>query len=141
MVLMIPNGPLNIAAELDARFPTGRWKGWWRQDLQRAQMELDLTFARGRIHGDGRDCVGDFVLSGHYCPAAASCSLLKSYLGQHDVDYDGIVMPNGIRGTWIVRDRETKLPVDTGSFHIWPARDGIELWRQLLAEVPLTALP
>ena len=134
---MTPNSPFNVNTELDSRFPSGRWHGWWRQDLQRGKMELDLTFARGRIFGDGRDSVGDFVFSGSYCALAGTCALLKSYLGQHDVDYDGIAAADGIRGTWSLRDRETKKVVDTGSFHIWPVQHGAMTIQHLIEELPL----
>jgi hypothetical protein len=134
---MSPSGPHPDNAELDGRFPSGRWHGWWQQLSTRGRMELDLSFARGRIFGDGRDWVGDFVLSGSYNPEFGGCSLLKTYLGQHDVDYDGVAAANGIRGTWRLIDRETRRVVDCGPFHIWPVSHGAGELHVLLAAVPV----
>jgi hypothetical protein len=127
----------DLCTELDGRFPSGRWHGWWQQLSARGKMELDLSFARGRICGDGRDWVGDFVLSGNYNPAVGSCALLKSYLGQHDVDYDGVASETGIRGTWRLIDRESRQTVDCGPFHIWPVSRGVGELHTLLAAVPI----
>lgn len=126
-----------LATELDGRFPSGRWAGWWQQLSTRGRMELDLSFARGRICGDGRDWVGAFVLSGSYDPAIGACTLLKSYLGQHDVDYDGVASTNGIRGTWRLIDRQTRKFVDFGPFHIWPVSRNVGELHVLLAAVPV----
>lgn len=109
------------AREADARFPSGRWKGFWRQDIYRGRMELDIIFGSGRLYGDGRDCIGDFILSGHYNNETGKCSILKSYLGQHDVEYDGTATADGIRGVWRIRDPQTKRFMDAGPFHIWPS--------------------
>lgn len=117
------------AREADGRFPSGRWVGFWRQEIYRGRMELDITFANGRLFGDGRDCVGDFVLSGHYNGETGKCSILKAYLGQHDVEYDGKAAGDGIRGVWRIRDPETKRFAYAGPFHIWPSsfEDGVAL--------------
>lgn len=109
------------AREGDARFPSGRWVGFWRQDIYRGRMELDITFGAGRLFGDGRDCIGDFVLSGHYDGQTGKCCILKAYLGQHEVEYDGTATADGIRGVWRIRDSKTKRFMDAGPFHIWPA--------------------
>ncbi|MFO0838089.1 MAG: hypothetical protein U1D55_06135 [Phycisphaerae bacterium] len=105
--------------EADARFPTGRWAGWWRQHRARGRMQLDLMFASGRVVGDGRDWVGDFVISGGYDAKSGRVWIRKAYLGRHELDYDGAASADGIRGNW----RLCPLPdggVDSGPFRIWP---------------------
>ena len=109
----------------DSRFPSGRWAGYWEQDGQRARMKLDLSFADGRLIGDGRDVVGDFVLSGAYDMESGKCGMCKTYLGQHDVDYDGRAGGDGIRGRWrIAYATEEAQYEDAGPFHIWPIGSG-----------------
>jgi len=103
-----------------ASFPSGRWRGYWLQGILRGRMELDLHFGDGRIYGDGRDLVGDFMINGAYDPDAATCTMLKAYLGGHDVDYDGVAVTRGIRGAWWIF-RPNRSIESTGFFHIWPA--------------------
>jgi len=111
--------------EADPRFPSGRWVGYWRQDGRAGRMQLDITFGGGRLFGDGRDLVGDFVLSGSYNCRTGTCTMHKAYLGQHGVDYDGTATGDGIRGLWrIIGDNSAELLGDAGPFHIWPAAAG-----------------
>ena len=111
--------------ETDSRFPSGRWAGYWEQDGQRARMRLDLSFAGGKLTGDGRDAVGDFVLSGGYDTKSGKCGMCKTYLGQHDVDYDGRAAGDGIRGLWQIAQGIEELQYeDAGPFHIWPVGSG-----------------
>lgn len=85
-------------------------------------MELHLSFENGRLFGDGRDAVGDFTFNGGYSLISATVDMLKSYLGGHDVDYQGRVAERGIRGIWrILFEGEM---TDGGPFHIWPAGAG-----------------
>ena len=109
--------------ETDPRFPSGRWRGYFEQSGRRTRMELDLTFSRGRLFGDGRDAIGDFVLSGVYDCASGACELLKTYLGQHAVEYSGRAA-RGIAGTWTLPDAAREPGVTTGPFHIWPIAAG-----------------
>lgn len=104
--------------EPDPRFPSGRWAGFWSQDGRRGRMSLDLTFANGKLFGDGRDRVGDFVLSGQYDTRTGACSIHKAYLGQHGVEYEGCATSQGIRGDW--RIHIPRVMLETGPFHIWP---------------------
>jgi len=109
--------------EPDRRFPSGRWGGYWIQVGRRGTMELDLQFQNGRVFGDGRDKVGDFVVSGTYRPETGTCELHKAYLGQHTVDYDGVGSADGIRGAWTIVESDG-LGVTRGTFHIWPIGSG-----------------
>jgi len=118
----VDSGQGNDAHETDGRFRSGRWTGYWEQDGRRARMRLELTFAGGRIVGDGRDVVGDFVISGAYDRQTGVCTMQKTYLGQHDVDYDGTAAADGIRGIWRIF-LAGGLIDDAGTFHIWPVSD------------------
>jgi hypothetical protein len=108
--------------EIDERFPSGPWVGFW---LQRGftgrqwMRPLHLHFAGGKISGHGSDCVGDFDLSGAYDLTTGKCQMVKQYLGAHPVLYDGQNEDDGkwIWGVW-------RTGPDQGGFHLWP--QGVE---------------
>jgi hypothetical protein len=103
--------------ERDPRFPSGEWKGFWVQRGMpgRQWMRLALEFNGGAIAGEGRDIIGPFVLAGSYDLKSGRCTLLKRYVNQHAVAYEGFNDGDGLWlwGTW-------KLPDDSGGFHLWP---------------------
>lgn len=109
--------------EADERFSSGRWVGYWEQRGRLGRMELDLTFGGGKLFGDGRDLVGDFVLSGSYDNPTGVCSIHKAYLGRHGVDYDGGACAEGIRGLWKIKYLDGHV-TESGVFHIWPQASG-----------------
>ena len=78
-------------------------------------MRLALEFSEGTISGEGRDMVGHFVMSGTYDLKSGRCHLVKAYIAQHQVSYEGFNDGQSLWlwGTW-------KLPDDRGGFHIWP---------------------
>ncbi|MDB5351567.1 MAG: hypothetical protein JWN86_2814 [Planctomycetota bacterium] len=100
----------------DARFPSGPWTGFFLQpDLPgRHAMELILTFKDGQVTGDGRDRVGAFLIRGRFQTEDGRCWWTKSYVGLHDVSYQGYNEGRGIWGLW-----EIEAPW-RGGFHIWP---------------------
>jgi hypothetical protein len=81
-------------------------------------MDLDLTFAAGRLSGDGNDDVGRFMIHGQYDANTLECSWTKTYVGRHDVAYRGFREGKGIWGTWEIT------VLNRGGFHIWPKRAG-----------------
>jgi len=81
-------------------------------------MDLDLTFAAGRMSGDGNDDVGRFMIRGQYDVRSLECWWTKAYVGAHDVFYRGFREGKGIWGTWEITLH------DHGGFHIWPKRAG-----------------
>lgn len=81
-------------------------------------MELYLTFAGGRLSGDGTDDVGPFLIRGRYDSTSRECYWTKSYVGRHDVFYRGFREGKGIWGTWEITIQ------DHGGFHIWPRQVG-----------------
>lgn len=119
--------------ECDARFPSGRWTGYWAQEGQQGRMSLHITFAAGRLFGDGRDLVGDFMLSGRYDLQTGRCFMHKTYLGQHEVVYEGQAGPAGIRGGWAIHDQQDGSLQTSGPFHIWPLGHGLQ--QELRTEV------
>ena len=81
-------------------------------------MDLDLTFAAGKLSGDGNDDVGRFMVHGEYDAKSLECSWTKTYIGRHDVFYRGYREGKGIWGTWEIP------PHSHGGFNIWPKRIG-----------------
>lgn len=105
----------------DSDFPSGPWTGFfnYRAGGRRHRTDLSLSFANGRMTGDGTDGVGPFIVSGHYDAASRECRWTKSYLGAHDVLYEGVREGKGIWGTWEIR-RGWR-----GGFHIWPLGEAV----------------
>ena len=101
--------------ESDRRLPTGQWNGFYLEshNPRRGWMHLYLSFADGKMKGEGTDYVGPWLANGDYDLAAGTCSWIKQYLGQHEVIYRGTIGENGIMGQW-------KIEFLTGEFHIWP---------------------
>ncbi len=109
--------------ELDDRFPTGEWKGFYVQpdSRQRYAMDLVLAFAQDRISGTGDDVVGQFTIHGAYDTITAECSWTKHYVGQHSVEYAGRARQGGIIGQWRIPGRPGFW---CGPFFIWPRASG-----------------
>jgi len=99
----------------DELFPSGPWTGFYNYSPQdKHRMDLDLTFAGGKMSGDGNDDVGRFAISGQYDVKSLECWWTKTYTGAHSVFYRGFREGKGIWGTWEIT------PHSHGGFHIWP---------------------
>ena len=111
------------AVETDPRFPSGRWLGFFldRRMPGRHEMELELTFRDGKLSGEGRDFVGEFLVRGHYQLEDGNCSWIKQYIGAHSIGYRGFNESKGIWGTWELLPASWSV---TGGFQIWP--EGME---------------
>jgi len=109
-----------ILPEIDPRFPSGRWTGFFlqKQIPGKHMMELHLHFSDGRVRGEGRDRIGEFTLNGVYEVTDGTCSWMKQYLGKHTVHYRGFNEGKGIWGTWDLDSGNGERW--TGGFHIWP---------------------
>ena len=81
-------------------------------------MDLDLTFANGRLTGGGNDDVGHFTVRGEYNAQTLECTWTKTYAGRHSVAYRGFREGKGIWGTWEIGTQSR------GGFHIWPKLAG-----------------
>ncbi|QVL32411.1 hypothetical protein KIH39_00380 [Telmatocola sphagniphila] len=105
--------------ETDDRFPSGSWIGFFvdKRLPGKHQMELDLAFSKGVIRGEGRDRVGEFILTGRYTLEDGKAYWTKKYLKAHDVFYDGYNEGKGIWGVWNLTDYGQ---LYKGGFHIWP---------------------
>jgi hypothetical protein len=116
---MTPPEPTEAELEVDPRFPSGPWTGYFLQPLLpgRHKMELLLTFRRGSMTGEGRDWVGEFHVRGQYEVENGTAYWTKRYVGKHDVFYKGYNEGKGIWGIW-------EMPAEgnhwKGGFHIWP---------------------
>jgi len=98
-----------------------RWTGWWEQHgYGRQEMrELELTVGRGGyVEGRGVDCIGEFHITGEL--TADKVSLLKTYLGKHQVFYRGTNSGEGIYGTWHTTDGRDVSGETTGPFALTP---------------------
>ena len=103
----------------DALFPSGPWMGFYNYSPKdKHRMDLDLTFATGKMSGDGNDDIGRFTISGQYDVKSLECAWTKTYVGSHSVFYRGFREGKGIWGTWEIT------PFNHGGFHIWPKRLG-----------------
>jgi hypothetical protein len=105
----------------DELFPSGPWRGFYNYAPgDRHRMDLQLTFAHGKLSGDGNDDVGVFTVKGQYNSAERECWWTKTYPGSHDVYYRGFREGKGIWGTWEIS------VFAQGGFHIWPRQAGEE---------------
>ncbi len=125
--------------ETDSRFPSGPWTGFYLQPPLpgRFLMEKLLLFKDGSLTGSGRDLIGSFICKGRYEVASGLCHWTKSYLGKHDVFYQGQNQEGFIHGEWTIPDAKM---IMKGGFVIWP--EGMEdpTKRRLHEAVPLEEL-
>lgn len=108
-------------AEVDPRFPSGPWTGYFLQYWfpGRNTTNLSLSFRDGRLKGNGRDWVGSYVVNGCYDAGTGRCEWMKTYVGRHSVSYRGVNDGHGIWGVWEL-PQLFGLFVDRGGFHLWP---------------------
>lgn len=121
--------------ETDERFPSGPWCGFYLQPPSRQQFRTDLflTFSDGLMTGDGTDPIGKFIIRGRYNVEDGKCRWLKTYLGQHEVFYDGYNEGRGIWGLWEIPQMQR------AGFHIWPWAMRNAQEQVIQEEAPLTA--
>lgn len=126
--------------ETDERFPSGPWIGFFvdKRMPGKHQMELELAFSKGDIHGEGRDRVGEFIIAGKYFIADGKAHFSKRYLQAHDVFYKGYNEGKGIWGLWELTDMGETF---NGGFHIWPKgmKDPTLPVKEEEADIPLEA--
>jgi hypothetical protein len=115
----MPETDLGIP-ETDARFPNGRWAGFYLQYWfpGRHTTSLELMAAGGQLDGTGQDRVGLYTTNGSYDSATGRCEWTKQYVGKHRVRYRGINDGHGIWGVWEIR-LLGGLYLDRVGFHIW----------------------
>lgn len=122
----------------DDRFPSGPWTGFYNYTgpEDRHRMDLHLSFAGGRVTGEGNDEIGPFLIDGRFDSTSHECWWTKTYVGAHDVFYRGFGEGNGIWGTWEIP------PWSQGGFHIWPRQFGYgkNETRTAEADVPVDAI-
>jgi hypothetical protein len=136
----VSQAPAADEMETDPRFPSGPWVGFFLQPYPptgKQWMELRLKFRGGLLAGEGRDIVGEFVVSGQYDVADGRCSWTKTYRGKHDVSYSGFNEGKGIWGTWEIPPRPPLNIRLRGGFHIWPEGMGDPTNSSLAAEADL----
>jgi hypothetical protein len=134
MILTIPMKPnpekpsSEDQFETDPRFPSGPWRGFFLMSHWpgRHGMDLNLSFRKGVMTGEGRDRIGEFLIRGKYDCASGKCHWSKRYIGKHDVLYQGYNEGKGIWGLWDIP------PEWRGGFHIWPSAMGDPTGSQLV---------
>ncbi len=82
-------------------------------------MDMQLTWADGKLTGKGSDRVGSYTIDGEYESDTGKCAWTKKYIGRHSVMYRGVNDGHGIWGVWEIRQLGG-LYQDRGGFHIWP---------------------
>jgi hypothetical protein len=126
------------ALEIDPRFPSGEWKGFYLQRgiAGKQWMTLAMEFRAGHLAGEGRDSVGEFFVRGVYQLDDGRCTLTKTYPGSHDVIYDGANEGDGkwLWGLWTVYGH-------TGGFHLWPKGEADPTGSDLSAEKEIPVEP
>lgn len=110
-------------SEVDHRFPSGEWTGFFLQPDSRRRygMELFLKFRDSSISGGGSDAIANFSMTGDYDVDAGRCLIVKQYLGAHRVLYTGCAACGGIVGRWQIPGNP---PSWTGPFFLWPKAAG-----------------
>jgi hypothetical protein len=99
-------------------YQSGQWEGFWVQELfgRQAMTPFFLTFDGGNVTGRGTDIIGRFTFVGEYDQKTGHITLVKQYIGKHQVVYVG--QPDGegsIQGMWNIGQLEK------GPFLIRPA--------------------
>jgi hypothetical protein len=86
--------------ELDPRFPSGPWTGFFLQYWfpGRNTTNLHLTYRGGTLAGEGRDWVGPYTIRGSYDVGTGRCAWTKTDVGRHSVAYRGVGDGRGIWG-------------------------------------------
>jgi len=131
--------PPPATPETDPRFPSGPWEGFWIQKgvpPGKFLTELHIHFHDGILRGEGRDFVGEYTVRGRYELASGRCHWTKTYVGKHDVHYEGYNEGKGIWGSWSIEWLGFRWH---GGFHIWP-RGMVDPTNQTLkaeADVPV----
>jgi hypothetical protein len=123
-----------LESETDDRFPSCCWTGFYIQWGQRGKQDLILSFAGGKIFGEGADSGGEFMVRGTYDTENGRVEMTKRY-DAHTVEYDGQASQAGIMGRWQIRYLAL---TDRGEFHIWPITSGSADAMRTEAEAPLT---
>ena len=124
--------------EIDERFSSGPYRGFYEQMGIRSRQRLSLRFYSGKVTGDGSDPCDPFSLSGDYDVNSGRVQWVKRYLS-HEVEYLGRVMRGeGIVGTWQIRGR-TGRAHDSGRFRVWPDEVKMQESRLLREKAPVTA--
>ena len=121
----------------DDLFPSGPWTGFYNYTgpEDRHRMDLQLTFAGGRMTGNGNDNIGPFLIAGRYDANTREADWVKNYPGSHNVFYRGFRDGEGIWGSWEIP------PLAKGGFHIWPrgAASGEAVAESAKVELPVRA--
>jgi hypothetical protein len=99
------------------------WKGYYVQNGKQNTMDLDdmQISADGKIHCEGGDSVGEFIINGNVMPNG-SFNFKKKYIDQHTVSYNGTIRQGALLGHWNFGNQkdEFKITIETedweGSF-------------------------
>lgn len=79
-------------------------KGWYEQEGQKTDMELELSIDENGVFGIGKDPIGNFVVRGLYKKTGPlqpnKVMFVKQYVGAHVVNYEGKVHGQTIKGEW-----------------------------------------
>lgn len=83
---------------------TTHWQGYWEQPVwgRQPMRQLVLRFDGSDIEGEGVDVIGAFLFQGGI-DDTGTVSLVKSYIGRHQVQYRGNYDGEGtIAGLWTI---------------------------------------
>ncbi|CAK9236131.1 unnamed protein product [Sphagnum troendelagicum] len=92
------------------------WNGYWIDGSQRGDMTAELFIADGhKIYGGGSDEVGVFTWTGE-CHGS-QVHMIKQYIGQHQVLYNGKIKGATMDGTWTIHEGRWH-DFSEGAFHL-----------------------
>lgn len=98
--------PGNCDGTFDLTIHLQGWTGWFKQGGDKNDMELNLQVDNGGVFGYGMDEIGRFVMRGYTDMTQNCVSFVKSYLGQHQVMYNGAWFKKDgkeyIKGVWTI---------------------------------------
>jgi len=118
-----------------------KWSGWWEQRVLGRQKMRNLVLdvdPDGAVIGSGEDCVGPFTFDGQF-RTDGTVSLVKQYLGRHQVIYEGCNSGEGVFGIWHIPGLWSGY--HTGNFALRPRPDGSAECDEIQELVPAYEAP
>lgn len=96
----IPSSEGTPPGTFEMSYVTPPWTGYYMQGDTRDDMNLNMDVTDIAVSGYGSDAVGQFLVKGSV--DGDSVKFVKKYIGQHMVNYSGVMRGNVIQGKWFI---------------------------------------